>query len=486
MELFNLDACRLAELVRSREISAVESVRACLERIEALNGAVNAFVHVCAERALSDARRQDEAIARGEDPGPLAGVPFGVKDLEDVKDLPTTFGSVPFKGNIARNDSVQVARLRAAGAICVGKTNTPEFGYTAFTRNLVFGVSRNPWNLERTPGGSSGGSAAAIAARMVPLATASDGGGSIRIPASYVGAFGMKPTFGRIPHGPEPLGMIRWVDTVCYGPLTRTVEDAALFLDVTAGYDPHDPTSLPAPAGSYRESLAGEPSHLRIAYSNDLGYAIVQADVLREVESALDAFRELGHEVERVDLSLPDLGRGWAYMVGAENYAEIATLVAGKEDELGRSFWSGLQAAGKLTPLQQGEFQRERYGLNSALATLFGRYDLLLTPTMPTEAFGATGPLPSGVGERHFESPMHIVAFTFPFNLSGHPAATVRAGMTDAGLPAGLQIVAERHRDELVLQAARAYEKVRPCNEWPQLDGVTPLGTRTARASAGR
>jgi aspartyl-tRNA(Asn)/glutamyl-tRNA(Gln) amidotransferase subunit A len=304
---------------------------------------------------------------------------------------------------------------------------------------------------------------------MVPLATASDGGGSIRIPASYVGAFGMKPTFGRIPIGPAALGMLHWVDTVCYGPLTRTVEDAALFLDVTAGYDPADPTSLPKPTVAYRESLAAEPKHLRIAYSRDLGYALVQDDVLREVDAAVEVLRDLGHEVEDVDLGLPDLSRAWAYMCGAENFAEIAPLVAGRERELGRSFWSGLEAAATLTPLQQGEFQRERFRLSSALADLFERYDLLVTPTMPTDAFGASGPLPAGIGGRPFASPMHVVAFTFPFNLSGHPAATVRAGMTDARLPAGLQIVAERHRDELVLQLARAFERARGWDEWPEL-----------------
>jgi Asp-tRNA(Asn)/Glu-tRNA(Gln) amidotransferase A subunit family amidase len=465
----DLDAARLAALVRAGEISPVESVQASLNRIAELNPALNAFVHVCADRALAEARAQESTIMRGEDPGPLAGVPFGVKDLEDVEGLPTTFGSVPFRGNVAKTDSVQVARLRTAGAICVGKTNTPEFGYTAFTRNRLFGASRNPWNLERTPGGSSGGSAAAIAGRLVPLATASDGGGSIRIPACYVGAFGMKPTFGRIPLGPDPLGMARWVDTVCYGPLTRTVEDAALFLDVASGYDPCDPASLPKAPHSYCEALAAEPCRLRIAFSRDLGYGLVHPDVLAEVERAVGALRELGHNVNEVDLSLPDTGRAWAYMCGAENYAEIAHLVEGQEEQLGRAFWSGLTAAATLTTSQQGEFQRERYQLNAALADLFSRFDILLTPTMPTEAFGAAGPLPKGVGDREFESPLHMVAFTFPFNLSGHPAATVRAGIMKTGLPAGMQIVAERHRDDLVLQVARVYEQARPWDTWPDV-----------------
>jgi len=467
--LMDLDAARLAARVRAGEVSPVDSVQASLDRIAALNPALNAFVHVCADRALEEARVQESKIAGGEDAGPLAGVPFGVKDLEDVAGLPTTFGSVPFRGNVANIDSVQVARLRAAGAICVGKTNTPEFGYTAFTRNRLFGASRNPWNLERTPGGSSGGSAAAIAARLVPLATASDGGGSIRIPACYVGAFGMKPTFGRIPLGPDPLGMARWVDTVCYGPLTRTVEDAALFLDVTSGYHPCDPASLPKAPHSYREALAAEPRRLRIAFSRDLGYGLVHPDVLAEVERAAGVLRDLGHHVEDVNLILPDTGQAWAYMCGAENYAEIAQLVSGQEAQLGRAFWSGLSAAATLTVTQHGEFQRERYRLNSALEDLFSRYDVLLTPTMPTEAFDAAGPPPERIGDRELPSPLHMVAFTFPFNLSGHPAATVRAGVMKTGLPAGLQIVAERHRDDLVLQVARAYEQARPWDTWPEV-----------------
>src|SRR4029079_1750578 len=196
----------LARAVRRRELSAVELVQSSLDRIANLNGKLGAFVALRAEAALAEAADLDRRIARGEDVGPLAGLPLGVKDLEDVADMPTTFGSVPFKDWRPRGDSVQVARLKRAGAIVVGKTNTPEFGYTGLTKNLLFGVTRNPWNLERTPGGSSGGSAAAIASGMVPLVTASDGGGSVRIPACYVGAFGMKPSYGRVPVGAREPG----------------------------------------------------------------------------------------------------------------------------------------------------------------------------------------------------------------------------------------------------------------------------------------
>ena len=466
-ELWQLSVRELAELVRRRDVSPVESVEASLRRIEELDDELAAFVHVCRDRALEEARLQEDALRSGEDVGPLAGVPAGIKDLEDVAGLPTTFGSAAFRDYVASEDSVQVARLRAAGAIVVGKTNTPEFGYTAFTKNRVRGVSRNPWNPGRTPGGSSGGSAAAIAARMVALVTASDGGGSIRIPACYVGAFGMKPSFGRVPLGPEPRRMLHWMDTVHQGPLTRSVRDAAMILDVTAGYHPADPDSLPAPAMRYAECIDREPGRLRIAFSPYLGYARVQSDVMREVRAAAAELASLGHDIEEITTVFPDLGRGWAYSVGAELYAELAPHVTGQEHELGRSFWEGTVAASRLTSLQLGDIQRERYELNDVLRRLFDRYDLLLTPTLPTEAFGAAGPFPSHVGGEPLESPLHAVAFTYPFNLSGHPAASVRAGFTDSGMPAGLQIVAPRHRDDLVLQVAAAYERVRPMDHWP-------------------
>ncbi|HYC57412.1 MAG TPA: amidase [Candidatus Binatia bacterium] len=466
-ELWELSVEEQAGLVRSGDVSPVETIQASLDRIEQLDDGLNAFVHVCRERALEEARIQEKVLRSGQEVGPLAGVPAGIKDLEDVAGLPTTFGSMAFRDYTASRDSVQVERLRAAGAIVVGKTNTPEFGYTGFTKNRVFGVSRNPWNPDRTPGGSSGGSAAAIAARMVPLATASDGGGSVRIPACYVGAFGMKPSFGRVPLGPEPRQMLHWMDTVHHGPLTRSIRDAALMLDLTAGYHPADPDSLPAPSTSYLQCLDQPLPRLRIAFSRDLGYARVQSDVMREVRAGVDALAALGHDVEEISTPFPDLGRGWAFSVGAELYAELAREVAGREHELGRSFWDGTVAASHLTALQLGDIQRERHRLNEVLWRLFERFDLLATPTLPTEAFPAAGPFPSHVDGEALDSPLHAVAFTYPFNMSGHPAASLRAGFTDSGLPAGLQIVAPRHRDDLILQVAAAYDRVRPMDRWP-------------------
>ncbi len=476
-ELWFAPAHELADRIRRRDLSPVELMEACLARIDQANSAVNAFIAMRPEAALADARALADRLARGEDCGPLAGLPFGVKELEDAEGFPSTHASVPFKDHYPARDSVQVERLKAAGAILLGKTNAPEFGSTAFTKNMLFGVTGNPWNLERTPGGSSGGSSAAIAAGMVPLATGSDGGGSVRIPASYVGCFGIKPSFGRIPRG--PFEMLTWSDTVSYGPLTRTVRDAALYMDAVAGAHPSDPDSLPDPGVSYAGTLERLPSKLRIAWSPTLGYARVQPDVLREVRRAVQAFTDMGHAVEEISEGIDDPGIAWSVISGGEVWAEVAEKLPEHRDEFGRGFLM-VERVKNMGPEDYGRAMRMRAEVVNFLWRLFDRYDLLLTPTLPTEAFDARGRWLSADGPSPFNqyrdaSPLAFVAFTSPFNLSGHPAATVRAGFTDAGLPAGLQIVAPRHRDDLVLQAAYAYECARPWNDrWPVDIGAAP------------
>jgi len=461
-------AHQIAALVRRREVSPLEVVDAALARIEALNPHLNAFVALRAEEARADARALGERIARGEDPGPLAGVPFGVKDLEDLAGLPTTYGSMPFRDNVAKDDSTQVARLKRAGAIALGKTNTPEFGATAFTKNLVFGTTRNPWNLERTPGGSSGGSSAAIAAGLVPLATASDGGGSIRIPAAYVGAFGLKPTFGRVPRGPfEWQG---WIDTAVNGPLTRCVQDAALFLDAVVGRDGRDPDSLPHPGHRFQDGLDDLPKGLRIAYSPTLGYARVDRDVRREVEAGVALLGQLlGRPVDLLPDRLTDAGAAWAFLNAFESYAHLAPMIEEHRDQWGRGFLRGVEAGARFNAADIGRFQRTRIALLNEVASVFDRFDLLVTPTLPTTAFPAPGPMPAGADGEPFASPIHAVAFTYPFNLTGHPACTVRAGLGDDGLPVGLQVVAERGQEHLLLKVARAWERARPFEPWPRL-----------------
>ena len=441
-------------------------MEATLARIDAANAKVNAFVAMRDRDALlADARAAGERIARGE-ARPLEGVPLGVKDLEDAAGLITTHGSVPYKDQMATEDSIQVARLRAAGAIVIGKTNAPEFGYTAITKNLIFGVTRNPWNLERTPGGSSGGSSAAISGGLVPLATASDGGGSVRLPATFTGCFGLKPSFGRIPHGPDDFWVT--VDTATHGPLSRTVEDAAIHLDVVNGPHALDPKSLPHPGYSYREKLREKLPPLRIGFSPDIGYAIVQSDVADVVAEAVHVFERLGHSVELLKGGPPDMGRDWGLVNVFDAAARLGHLLPEHEHEFGRTFLAGMKQGWSMTPERWRAAQARREELNRWCAEVFSQVDLLLTPTTPYDPPPAAGPFPKELEGKPLPA-SSVAAFTIPFNLSWHPAGTVRAGLSKAGLPVGLQIVAPRHRDDLVLQAAYAFEQTRPAPSWPSL-----------------
>jgi aspartyl-tRNA(Asn)/glutamyl-tRNA(Gln) amidotransferase subunit A len=359
-----------------------------------------------------------------------------------------------------------VARLRAAGAILLGKTNSPEFGYTAITKNLIYGVTRSPWDRERTPGGSSGGSAAAMAGEVLPLVTASDGGGSIRIPASFTGCFGLKPSYGRVPRGPFE----HWDHgmTSVYGPLTKTVGDAALVLDQVAGHSHWDPTSLPAPERTYTSAVDRPLERkLNIACSIDLGYAVVQSDVAAAAEETFGVFERLGHRVKRISGGPAELGAHWGLLGAYEIAAKIAHLLPERESEFMKSLMDGVRMATDITPRWWGDMSKKRAALVAWCAELFSEYDLLLTPSVPYDPPPAKGPFPEQTEGRQ-QRIASVAAFTIPFNLAWNPAASVRMGLSKAGLPMGLQIVAAHHRDDLVLQAARAFERERPWHpNWP-------------------
>jgi Asp-tRNA(Asn)/Glu-tRNA(Gln) amidotransferase A subunit family amidase len=465
-ELLALSLTDLAARLRARRASPVELMQAVLRRIDAANPQLNAFVALGDREALlADARAAEARIARGE-ARPLEGIPLGVKDLEDVAGLPTTHGSRIFAGRIAERTTTQVRRLEAAGAIVVGKTNTPEFGHTAITKNLVHGVTRSPWDPERTPGGSSGGSAAALAGCLCPLVTASDGGGSIRIPASFTGSFGLKVSFGRVPRG--PFEAWEYDDTSVAGPLTKTVEDAALQLDQTCGASPCDPNSLPHPGISYvaalREAL---PPETRFGYSPDLGHAVVQSDVAAVVEEAARVFAKLGHHLVSIEGGPPPLGMDWGLLGAFQLLSRLHPHLAEREGDLTRAFARSLRAGRAMTAERWGAIARRRAELNAWCAELFERVDLLLTPTVPYDPPPAKGPFPEET-EGRAQPPAGAACFTIPFNLSWHPAATVRAGLSRRGLPVGLQIVGPRHREDLVLRAALAFERERPWHpDWP-------------------
>jgi aspartyl-tRNA(Asn)/glutamyl-tRNA(Gln) amidotransferase subunit A len=460
----------LASAIRSKRLSPVELMEMTLRRIDATHADLNAIVaRRDAADLLADARLAEDRAARGE-ARPLEGIPLGVKDLEDVAGLVTSHGSKPFHDAVAANDSIQVERLRRAGAIVVGKTNTPEFGYTAITKNLVFGVTRSPWDTARTPGGSSGGSAAALAGGVLPLVTASDGGGSIRIPASFTGAFGLKPSYGRVPVGPRA-GWSHGMTTVL-GPITKTVEDAALMLDQVVGHDLRDPSSLPHPGRSYVESLGQSlPRPTRLAWSPDLGVAVVQSDVAEVVEDAARTFERLGHRLQALRGGPPDLSPYWGLLGSWESAGNLGALAKERASDFSRGFLDGVRRARSITPEWWGEMARARSALVQWCAEIFGEFDLLLTPTVPFDPPTAKGPFPSTTEGRP-QPAAGVASFTIPFNMSWLPAATVRAGFSRVGLPVGLQIVGPMHREDLVLQAALAFQRERPWHpKWPMRAG---------------
>jgi aspartyl-tRNA(Asn)/glutamyl-tRNA(Gln) amidotransferase subunit A len=461
----------LADAVRRGERTARGAVEAALATIAARNDELNAFVALDAEGALTAADQVDAAVARGEDPGPLAGVPFGVKDLEDCKGLPTSHGSVLFAdGPAAEADSLMVGRMRAAGAIPVGKTAAPEFGTLQYTRTKAWGVTSNAWDPRTTPGGSSGGSAAAVAAGMVPFATASDGGGSTRIPAAFSGLVGFKPTLGRIPHPGQFTSL-----TAVKGVLTTTVADAARHLDVAAGPDDRDRYSLPAerglPGGSYEAAIDElDVNGLRVQWSVDLGFAAVEPEVAELAAAAAEALvAAAGLKPVSRDVALTDPVAVWLSAGSADLWCGIErSWWPARADDFTPYVRYALEATFDKPVHTLASSVERRRRLDAEVAEIFDPLDgvdVLLTPTTAVAAFAAEGPSPTLIAGRDV-SPAMSVPFTMLANLCGNAAASVPAGVTSSGLPVGLQIVCRRHADAEVLRLARILEQAQP---WPRL-----------------
>jgi aspartyl-tRNA(Asn)/glutamyl-tRNA(Gln) amidotransferase subunit A len=460
-ELCWLPATELAAAIRKKRISPVEAVDAVLARIEAVNPRLNAYCTVTADSARKAARAAERALGRRRpDLGPLHGVPFSVKDLVLTRGVRTTFGTPLYRDNVPTEDAPLVARLAAAGGILVGKTNTPAFGWLGATHNLVFGATRNPWRLDRTPGGSSGGASAAVAAGLAPLAVGTDGGGSIRIPASCAGVYGFKPSYGRIPTYP-PSGA--W-SLSHVGPITRTVADAALMLNVGAGPDARDQYSLPAERIDYVRALGGRLAGLRVAYSDDLGFAGgLDPEVRAMCARAARVFRELGCRLETVMPRWPSPRDCWQQIF----LGGIATRLAPYRDR-SAEIEPGLQRAVEATlgqpPTSYVQAWFDRLSWAQHPNALFEKYDLLLTPTIAAPPFAIGLDHPAEIGGKPADAYAWI-PFTYPFNLTGQPAASVPCGFTRDGLPIGLQIVGRRHADAAVLRASAAFERARPWAE---------------------
>ena len=465
MDFRRVSVSDLARQVRAREVGARELVQESLDRIEELDGRINAFVALDADAALRAATVIDDRLARGEEVGELAGIPIGVKDLEDAAGLPTTHGCAVFSdGPPVKEDSVLVGRLRAAGCVVVGKTNTPELGWKAETENSLFGATRNPWSPEHSPGGSSGGTAAALAAGMIPLGTGSDGGGSIRIPASVCGLAGFKPSLGRVPSGGEHAP--DWHHLSTRGPMTRTIRDTALVLDAVIGPDPTDLRSLPMPEPSWLGAVEDPHVPSRVGWSPTLGYATVDAEVRAICERALGVVADLGADVEEIDTVFPEDPVGdWLTLTTAYN---LRTLESCRDTAAWSRIDAGLRAqlewGSSLSVVDVVRAEDRCHTLNLALVELFHRCRILITPTV-----AAPPPVSGQPGIINGQPDLNWVRFTYPFNMTRSPAATVCAGFTSSGLPVGLQIIGPQHADLVVLRAAAAIEDAL------DLDAVAPV-----------
>jgi aspartyl-tRNA(Asn)/glutamyl-tRNA(Gln) amidotransferase subunit A len=456
-------AAALADMIRRRALSPVEITRAVLERVERLNGALGAYVLVHAERALDQARQAERAVMAGERLGPLHGVPVSIKDNLWTAGERTTFGSRLMAQFVAPDDAPSVAGLRAAGAIFVGRTNLPEFAWRGSTDNPLFGESRNPWDLTRTPGGSTGGGAAAVAAGLGPLALGSDGAGSIRIPASFCGLVGLKPTFGRVPMFPAA-GPHELVAHVC--PLARTVRDVALMMNAIARYDRRDPFALPDDGVDYLAAADGPlvaapgRSSIRVAWSPDLGFAPVEPETREIAGAAARAFADVGLKLEEASPDLGDPGSILQALYGGGQAGAHAARPPEQKAQMDPALVAYAEASAGLTVVDLVKALVARQAMVDTLRRFFERYDLLLTPTLCLPAFplGLVGPRQvAGRDVTHLGWTL-----CYPFNYSGQPAISVPAGWTASGLPVGLQIVGRRLEDALVLRAAARLEALRP------------------------
>ncbi len=462
-------AIELGRLVRSRQLSPVELVDTILERIEQLNPALNAFVTVTADLAREQAESAEARALRHEVLSPLDGVPYSLKDLEPTAGIRTTYGSKWFEHHVPTEDGVVAARLRASGGILLGKTNTPHFGHKDMCDNLIGPPCRNPWKLDRTSGGSSGGAGAAVAAGLGPAAHGSDGAGSIRIPSALCGVFGLKPSFGRVPFYPSP---DYWAARSHNGPMARTVRDAALMLNVIAGPDPRDPLSIDAPPEDYVKACEGDLKGLRVGWSADLGYAAVDPEVKEIAEGAACRFTDLGCNVEEPVIRWPDPRAFhkiiWEVGVASRNIDRATERPDWCEPTLLRMILN----AARLSAMDYGKALLARGVYYNAVRQFFETYDFLLTPQMPVGAWSVEpegGPGESG--GRPTPTMFDRLAFTYPFNLTGQPAASVPCGFTREGLPVGLQVVGRWHADALVLRAAAGFEAIQPWAERrPPLD----------------
>ncbi|QXJ20435.1 amidase [Actinomadura graeca] len=452
-----MTAAELLEGYRAGTLSPVEATEAVLARIGREDPALNAFCLVAGDSAMAAARASADRWRRGATLGALDGVPVSIKDVLLTRGWPTLRGSRSIDPSGPwEEDAPSVARLREQGAVLVGKTTTPEYAWKGVTDSPLTGITRNPWDPARTPGGSSGGAAAAVAAGMAPLALGTDGGGSVRIPAAFTGTFTLKPTYGRVPHYPaSPFGTLAHI-----GPMTRSVGDAALLLDAICGADGRDWSSLPPPTAPFSGGPDGGALRgARIAFSPDLGYASVDPDVAALVAAAAEVFTELGAKVEQADPGFADPVGDFEVLWFAGAAKVVENLPAQARTRLDPGLREICDRGAAYTAGDYLGATARRMDLGRIMGRFHERYDLLLTPTVPIAAFEAGREAPAGAPSRRWTG---WTPFTYPFNMTQQPAASLPCGLTSEGLPAGLQVIGARHADALVMAACAAYEQARP------------------------
>lgn len=456
-ELAYASAQQLLQGYQSGDISPVEATQASLAQIEKYDPILNAFVVVDDEGALKAARDSEARWRSGNPQGMLDGIPTTIKDIMLTKGMPTLKGSkVTDKNGPWEEDAPAVARLKENGAVILGKTTTPEFGWKGVTDSPLSGITRNPWNADTTPGGSSGGASAACAAGMGVLHTGTDGGGSIRIPAAFAGIFGLKPSFGRVPVWPaSAFGTVSHL-----GPMTRSVADAALMLQAMIGYDSRDWYSLPKTHRDFTKCVDGTLKGRKIAYSRNFGYVNVESEVERQVDAAVDIIRGLGAEVEEVDPGfdnpLPIFNTLW--YAGA--FYALRHLNDRQMQDLDPGLRKVVEAGSKISLPEFLDATVARAELGSAMRAFHDQYELLLTPSLAVMAFKAGQLAPDMNADD--SAWVDWTPFSYPFNLTQQPACSIPCGLSSDGLPVGLQIVGPMHRDDLVLSAAAAFEAVSP------------------------
>ncbi|NVM28937.1 MAG: amidase [Candidatus Helarchaeota archaeon] len=453
-------ASMIADLIKSQEITAVEITETFIERIEKINPIINAYCTPTFEMAREQAKRADRVVKDNAFIGALNGVPTSIKDVVPVKGVRFTYGSKLYENNIAEVDHAVVQRLKAAGCVILGITNTPEYGHKGITENFIFGTTKNPWDLGKTTGGSSGGAAASVVSGISTLALGSDGGGSIRIPSSLCGCYGLKPNFGRVPR--YPFSGAAWATISHFGPLVRHVEDAALMLDAIKGPHPADFYSLPEQKTSYIEGIKEPPKTLKIGYSLTLGFVrALDPEVEKGVLDAVQKFEGLDWEVEETKFKFKNPEIGFMVLITTGLAHDLRTKLAKWRDKIDPTLLRYVDAGLELKATDSEFAKLMRMKMFEILSKYFQDYDLLVTPTTAVPAFELGIMTPRKIGKKA-SSPTAWVSFTYPFNMTGVPAASIPCGWTKNGLPIGMQIVGKRWDELTVLQASKAFQDLAP------------------------